>query len=704
FSTEESLVAADKDKRTDVYVRNLSGATSLVSVATGSCSGSCGNSETADANFVGASADGNVVFFSTNERLDEADSDTAVDVYARNLSSGETALVSEAAPGCTIGSCGNGSVPSVFEGSSEDGEVAYFTTTESLEAGDGDLFQDIYRRDLSTGTTSLVTPSGTCPIGLECDALFRGTTQSGDSVFFLTTQPIDPADGDEVSDLYAWSAGGVELVSQPDPSCGGCTNEHQPATLTSTAGLASASADGTKVIFQTSEVLASGDGDTSTDVYERDLTNETTTLVSAEGTCPLSSCNAEYRAASADANLVFFQTAERLDAGDTDSALDIYERNLETETTTFLSAPGAGCTGCGNGTADAKFGALAADATKVFFTSAEPLTLNDEDEAVDVYQRDLSGTPSTVLITPSGVCPLPGEEECDAGFEDVSDNGTQVVFSTVERLDDIENANDGDSELDVYARAAGKTRLISWGNSVELGPSTPVLTATSPTSPNPSLEPWVIGQSDPSTSIKIYSTANCSGAPVKNGTGTAAALMSTGIRVMVEAGSTTIFRATATDANGDTSECSAVGLKYEQAEAPVTPPAEEPPSGGGGTPTGGTGGSTTGSGTGTGTGTKTGGGGGGSIGQAQPVVPQTRITFGPASKTRARRPVFRFTDTTGQGGTEFRCRVDSGRWKGCSSPYKAKRLKQGKHAFSVKGINSGLREKLPVSRKFKVVS
>jgi hypothetical protein len=691
FSTEESLVAADKDKSTDVYVRELSGATSLISVASGSCSGTCGNSETADANFVGASGDGSVVFFSTNEQLNEEDQDTAFDVYARDLSTGKTELVSEAAPGCA-GNCGNGSAPSVFEGSSGSGEIAYFTTTESLAAGDEDLFQDVYRRDLSSGTTSLVTPDGTCPAGLECDAVFRGTTPSGGSVFFLTTQPIDPADDDEASDLYSWSAGGVELVSLPDPSCGSCTNEDQPATF------AAASVDGSKVIFQTSEALATGDGDTSTDVYARDLTAETTTLVSPNGTCSLSSCSSVYRAASTDGNLVFFQTAERLDAGDTDSALDIYERNLETETTTFVSAPAGGCTGCGNGTADAKFGALAAGATKVFFSSIEPLVLNDEDEAADVYERELAGTSSTLLETPAGVCPLPGER-CDANFEDASEDGTQLFFSTAERL----SGEDVDSEVDVYERVPGKTRLVSTGNAVELGPSTPILTATSPASPNPSLEPWVMGQSDTGTSIKIYATPDCSGAPVKNGTGTAAELMGSGIRVTVGLGSTTIFRATATDANGDTSGCSASGLKYQQAEAPVTPPVEEP-AGSGGTTPGGTGGSSTGgSGAGTSTGTKSGGGGGGSIGKAEPVVPQTRITFGPASKTRKRRPVFRFTDTTGQGGTEFRCRVDSGRWMGCSSPYKAKSLKPGPHTFSVKGANSGLREPRPVSRKFKVV-
>jgi hypothetical protein len=694
FSTEESLVGPDKDKRSDVYMRELAGATHLLSVATDSCSGTCGNSEAADANFVAASADGSVVFFATNEPLDEADSDTAFDLYAYDLSTGKTKLVSSAAPGCT-GSCGNGSAPSFYGGSSEDGSIVYFTTTESLAPGDGDQFEDIYRRELApAGVTSLVTPSGACP-SLDCDALFRGTTPNGGSVFFHTTQPIDPADGDEESDLYAWSGSGIKLVSRPDPSCGTCANEHKPAIF------ASASADGARVIFQTSEVLVAGDSDASTDVYERDLAAETTTLVSPSGACLSSDCNPEYRAASSDGNLVFFQTAERLDAGDSDSALDLYSQDLETATTSLVSAPAPGCTGCGNGDTEAKFGALAAGATKVFFSTADSLVESDEDEAVDVYQRNLGVTPSTVLVTPGGVCPLPGEAECDSSFEDVSDNGALVLFSTIERLDVVEGIEDGDSEPDVYARAAGKTRLISTGNTVELGPSTPILTSTSPASPNPSLEPFVIGLSDSGTSIKIYSTSDCSGAPVKNGIGTAAEFTGSGIRVTIEPDSTTIFRATATDLNGDTSECSASGLKYQQAETPVQPPAEEP--GGGGTPGGSGGGLTTGSGTGT---TRTGSGsksGGGSVGKAQPVVPQTRITFGPASKTRVRRPAFRFTDGTGQVGTDFRCRVDSGRWKGCSSPYRSKRLAPGKHSFSVKGSNSGLLEPHPVSRRFKVV-
>jgi hypothetical protein len=86
------------------------------------------------------------------------------------------------------------------------------------------------------------------------------------------------------------------------------------------------------------------------------------------------------------------------------------------------------------------------------------------------------------------------------------------------------------------------------------------------------------------------------------------------------------------------------------------------------------------------------------------VAPQTRITFAPAFKTRARRPVFRFADSTGQDGTTFLCKIDRQRWHGCSSPQRLKPQRHGRHVFKVIGSNSGLSEPSPVTRKFKVVS
>ncbi len=87
------------------------------------------------------------------------------------------------------------------------------------------------------------------------------------------------------------------------------------------------------------------------------------------------------------------------------------------------------------------------------------------------------------------------------------------------------------------------------------------------------------------------------------------------------------------------------------------------------------------------------------------MTPHTRITFAPASKTRARRPVFRFTDSTGQEGTRFQCRVDHRAWRPCGSPKKLKKLRIGRHVFVVRAINAvGEMEPTSQARKFKLVA
>jgi hypothetical protein len=178
--------------------------------------------------------------------------------------------------------------------------------------------------------------------------------------------------------------------------------------------------------------------------------------------------------------------------------------------------------------------------------------------------------------------------------------------------------------------------------------------------------------------------------------GTAAELAGPGLTVTVPVatGSTTSYRATA-EAEGVVSTCSSQ-ISYTQEDPPPPPPPDEGGSGGqpegGGTSTGGTSGGKTG---------KTPGGGKGGI---EYVVPEIKITFGPAFKTRLRRPVFRFADMTGQPGTNFFCRVDKQRWKGCASPVKVKKLKLGRHVFAVKAVNAvGVPAARPLKRALKVV-
>jgi hypothetical protein len=683
FSTSEPLVSSDTDTKQDVYVRHLdAGTTEIVSKGDPSCA-PCGNG-TVDSDFAGATGDGETVFFVTSESLAVADQDSAVDVYERDLTAGTTKLVSAASSSCV--GCGNQLLTAAFWGVSANGTEAYFTTPEQLSNADGDSTDDIYARDLSAGTTVLVS-AGDSSCLPECGnsgavPIFRGSSANGSRVFFVSDESLASGDVDAATDVYA-----RDLPSGPTVlvSAGTATNV--------TAGFAAASADGATVFYTTTEGLVGGDTNNATDVYR--WTGGSPALVTS-GTCTQgSACGSSFNSATADGSSVLFTTTEKLGAGDTDSSADIYSASVPGWAPTLVSVGEGACLpACGNGPEPAIVNATASDAGKTFFTTAEALSPQDTDAGADIYLRDL-GTASTSLASPSGVCPHPGA--CNTVFSGASGNGVHVVFQTDERL----TAEDVDSESDIYDRSNGETRIVSTGNAATIGPATPVLTGTDPVSPGESLTPSIQGQADPGTSIKLYTSADCSGAPIATGTSTE--LGSTGLAVTVGAGSTTSFRATATDINGDTSPCS-LAVSYTQATPedppPPPPPSEPPPS----EPPPSTGGGTSGGGK-TGSGSKPGGGGkSGGNGSITYVAPQTLITFGPGSKTRKRRPVFRFVDATEQPGTVFFCKIDRQRWRGCGSPQKLRSLTLGSHVFQVKAVNAvGVSGPSPVKRKFKVV-
>ncbi|MGE0066008.1 MAG: hypothetical protein AB7T48_01535 [Solirubrobacterales bacterium] len=87
------------------------------------------------------------------------------------------------------------------------------------------------------------------------------------------------------------------------------------------------------------------------------------------------------------------------------------------------------------------------------------------------------------------------------------------------------------------------------------------------------------------------------------------------------------------------------------------------------------------------------------------TIPRTKITMGPASKTRKRTAIFRFRDSTGDApGTSFFCKVDKRKWKRCSSPLRVRKLKRKPHVVRVRAIDAaGNAEKKGAKRRFKVV-
>jgi hypothetical protein len=290
FRTAERLVSSDTDSVGDVYDR-FAGATTLVS--TGS---SGGNGAVASA-FEDSSADGSKVFFSTEESLVAADTDSVEDIYQR--SGGATTLVS-------TGPSGNGSAVALFDGTTAGGSRVYFRTRSPLTASDTDSSLDLYER--SGNTTTLVSTGAVGGNGA-FDAYFDGASDDGTRVFFSTKESLSALDTDSRLDIYQRSAGTTTLISTGLTGGNGAFDAY----------FDKASKDGTRVFFTTDESLLSGDTDTVQDIYERQ--SNATTLIS---TGPNSGNGAFFGDASDDGTRVFFHTGEKLTSDDTDSQLDIY--------------------------------------------------------------------------------------------------------------------------------------------------------------------------------------------------------------------------------------------------------------------------------------------------------------------------------------------------------------------------------------------
>lgn len=88
-----------------------------------------------------------------------------------------------------------------------------------------------------------------------------------------------------------------------------------------------------------------------------------------------------------------------------------------------------------------------------------------------------------------------------------------------------------------------------------VAPSAPQLTSTDPVSPALSGTPRILGNAEAGSTVKLYAGSGCAGSPIA--TASAAELASPGISVNVAYGTTATFSATATDAAGNTSACSA---------------------------------------------------------------------------------------------------------------------------------------------------
>jgi hypothetical protein len=150
---------------------------------------------------------------------------------------------------------------------------------------------------------------------------------------------------------------------------------------------------------------------------------------------------------SADGRTIVFYTEEQLTVDDTDNAPDLYLRFAGT--TTLVSKGPSG----GNGGYSVDARGVSRDGTKVVFSTYESLVPQDTDTQSDVYQWS-NGTTTLLSTGPTG-----GNGSYGAFTVGMSDDGSRVAFATSEKL----VPDDTDNSVDYYVRSGSTTELITTG-------------------------------------------------------------------------------------------------------------------------------------------------------------------------------------------------------------------------------------------------
>lgn len=508
WRTTAALDPADTDGGGfDVYVRDLgAGTTTLASQGTGGL-------QTTHTGGFDLAGDGAHVAFTTPDALAGADDANGVaDVYLRDLDAGTTRLVS-ATPAGTAGNAPS-SEPSLTRDAAY---VAYASRATDLNAaftdrnGPGDA--DVWLRAMGSRTQTLVSSRafaateggggestaphvanpapGTVYVAYLSEATDVGQagvdTSATRSVYrralfqafsTLVSRAGGGANADRTAFARDISADGTRIVFDSSatnlgrpPGLGGATYVHDAVADTTThvsgeaqdAEQGGISADGTTVAWASSHGITADSELELPGVFARPLGGVPELVSRPPGGAPLRApaLPVEGRDAapsfSADGRYVVFSSPSRhlpgAAGGIGDGIAQVYRRDLLTGAIELVSRAD-GPAGA-SATASVYEATISADGTRVAFTTEASLSPADGDQRASVYVRDLAAQTTTLVSRADG--PDGANADDDASGARLSADGRHVVFATP-----AGNLGVPQSTTHVYVRdlAAATTRLV----------------------------------------------------------------------------------------------------------------------------------------------------------------------------------------------------------------------------------------------------
>jgi len=388
FTLQQSIFSlGDPNNNTnnsdDIFVRDLlTNTTTRVSVDS---AGNPGNDSSYDPSI---SADGRFVAFQSDAtNLVPGDTNNKNDIFLRDLSTNTTTRVS-------VDSAGNqGNEFSGEPSISGDGRfVAFSSGATNLVPGGTNNEEDIFVRDLSTNTTTLVSVSSSGDRANDYSS-FPSISANGRFVtFYSFATNLVPGDTNDSRDIFV-----RDLLTNTTTLVSASSNG-EIANRGSIRG--SISADGRFVAFSSRATnLVPADTNNSDDIFVRDLSTNTTTRVSISSTGNQGNQDSGSPSISADGRFVTFSSeASNLVPGDTNDSEDIFVRDLSTNTTTRVSVDSAG----NPGNSDSELPSISANGQKVAFSSfAANLVPGDTNNGPDLFIADIGSAPGGINNSPN---------------------------------------------------------------------------------------------------------------------------------------------------------------------------------------------------------------------------------------------------------------------------------------------------------------
>ena len=392
---------------------------------------------TADANVGAVSADGHWAAFSSDEPLLAADLNGLRDVYLRNLDSGDLTLVSHVAGGTNGGDgvSDAGSDPNNYVAIdiSVDGRfVVYESNATNLVAGvtDNNGGPDVFRYDRTTDTNQVVS--------LKDEANTRDQQ---------STNPHVSGDGQLVafvSDLKVFVRNmltGATTRVDIDTAGGEPDNFAERPDI---------SADGRFVVFVSPATdLVENDTNGFSDVFRRDLTSNEIVRVSVADDESEADDGANHPHVSGDGSLIVFESnAMALVADDGDATSDAFLRDLTAQTTEIVSLADNGA----QFALAARRPDISADGSRVAFDTTQDDVADPQLSNLgvqDILVRDrTAGKTLLASVAEAGTDPI----DADAELPVLCGSGRFVAFRTRTALLD---AADTGAVQDIYAKDLG---------------------------------------------------------------------------------------------------------------------------------------------------------------------------------------------------------------------------------------------------------